>query len=89
MKIKLMKSKKLKEMTDEEIKADVKEHIFFTFATLGVGFLGILVSIVQKDYDFTSGLLGCIIGISTLHLLLVTTDKFELRIRELLQEQKK
>jgi len=89
MKIKLTKSKKLKEMSIEEITADTKVHMFFTFATLGLGLFAVLISIIKlNDPNFSIGILGLTTALSTLHLLDVVINKFELRIREVLQEKK-
>ena len=86
MKIRLVKQKKLKEMTVEEIKLDQRMYTFMTYLALGLGF-AITVLTMMKDADLALGSLGFTFGITSFLLFNVMVDSFELRIREVLEKR--
>jgi len=84
--MKLIKQKKLKEMTIEEIKIDKRMYTFMAFLVLALGIV-ITVQTALRNADLALGSLGFTLAITVLMLLNALVDSFELRIREALEKR--
>jgi len=84
--MKLIKQKKLKEMTIEEIKIDKRMYTFMAFLALALGIV-ITVQTALRNADLALGSLGFTLAITVLMLLNALVDSFELRIREALEKR--